>query len=194
MREKLIFATGNPNKIKEAKQILGDYMEVISMKEIGCEEDLPETQNTLEGNALQKAKYLQEHYQVNCFSEDTGLEIKALNNEPGVMTARYAGAERDADANMSLVLRNLDGQKNRKAQFRTVIALILNDKEYLFEGIVEGTIANEKRGSKGFGYDPIFIPKGFDKTFAELDAKQKNKISHRARAIQKFSLFLKRLK
>lgn len=171
--------------------MLDDSFEIISLKSIGCEEDIPETQPTLEGNALQKARYVKETYGADCFSEDTGLEIEALGGEPGVITAHYAGPERDPDANMDLVLQKLGDQDHRRAQFRTVIALILNDEEHLFEGIVTGRIAHEKRGAGGFGYDPIFIPDGYEQTFAELSSEIKNNISHRARATRKLIGFLK---
>jgi len=191
---KLIFATANSNKIKEIAEILGQEsgFEIIPMSEIGVIEDIPETSPTLEGNALQKAKYLHDRYHVDCFSEDTGLEIESLNGEPGVLTARYAGAERNADANMQLVLKKLASKENRKARFRTVIALIINNKEYTFEGIVEGKIGHEKSGDGGFGYDPIFIPDGFNQSFGVLDNSIKNKISHRGRATSKLIDFLKK--
>ncbi|MEM9822327.1 MAG: non-canonical purine NTP diphosphatase [Bacteroidota bacterium] len=189
--DQLIFATGNPNKVREVRELLLGIMEVKSMKEIGCHEDLPETNPTLEANAIQKAQYLVDHYQVNCFSEDTGLEVDALNGEPGVYSARYSGPERDANRNMEMVLEKLGTQSNRGAQFRTVIALLLNGTTHLFEGIVRGRIAHEKVGEKGFGYDPIFIPDGYETTFAEMDSSEKNKISHRARAIEKLIAFLK---
>lgn len=173
--------------------MLDDSFEIVSLKSIGCEEDIPETQPTLEGNALQKARYVKENYGADCFSEDTGLEIEALGGAPGVITARYAGPERDPDANMDLVLQKLQDKTNRKAQFRTVIALIINGEEHLFEGIVTGRIAHEKRGAGGFGYDPIFIPDGYEQTFAELSAEIKNDISHRARATRKLIGFLKEI-
>jgi XTP/dITP diphosphohydrolase len=190
---KIVFATNNPHKIKEISAMLDHSFEIISLKDIGCTEDIPETQPTLEGNALQKARHVKENYGPDCFSEDTGLEIEALGGEPGVITARYAGPERDPDANMDLVLQKLADNTNRKAQFRTVIALILNGEEHLFEGIVTGRIAQEKRGAGGFGYDPIFIPDGYDQTFAELSAEIKNDISHRARATRRLVDFLKEL-
>ncbi len=187
----IVFATNNPHKIKEVNEVLGNAFKIKSLKEIGCNEELPETQPTLEGNALQKARYVLENYGADCFSEDTGLEIEALEGEPGVITARYAGAERDPDANMNLVLQKLAGKDNRKAQFRTVIALLINGEEHLFEGVVKGKIAYEKRGAGGFGYDPIFIPDGYEQTFAELSSAIKNSISHRARATRKLIAFLK---
>lgn len=190
---KIVFATNNPHKVKEINEVLSDAFEIISLQEIGCEEDIPETQPTLKGNALQKARYVKENYGMDCFAEDTGLEIEALNGEPGVVTARYAGLSRDPDANMNLVLNKLHDKENRNAQFRTVIALILNGEEYLFEGIVKGSIALEKRGTGGFGYDPIFIPEGYNETFAELSSEIKNEISHRAKATRQLIVFLKEL-
>lgn len=190
---KLIFATGNPHKIKEVAEMLegNSSFEVISMKDYGINEDIPETSPTIEGNALQKARFLFDKYHLNCFSEDTGLEIESLNGEPGVYSARYAGPERDANANMDLVIKNLHGIKNRNAQFRTVIALIIHGKEYTFEGIVKGEMAEQKTGTGGFGYDPLFVPDGYDRSFGELDASVKNQISHRARALSKLVDFLK---
>ncbi|MEL6924467.1 MAG: non-canonical purine NTP diphosphatase [Bacteroidota bacterium] len=190
LKDQLIFATSNPNKIREANEILGDFMHIVSNKDIGCHEDIPETADTFEGNALQKARYLSDHYKVNCFSEDTGLEITALDGAPGVITARYSGPERDANANMDLVLRQLEGKADRSAQFRTAIALIIDGEENVFEGIVKGRIAFAKSGMGGFGYDPIFIPDGYDQTFAELDKDIKNLISHRARAMDKLRNYL----
>lgn len=190
MKDKLIFATGNPNKVRETGQILKDYMDVISMKDIGATEDIPETMPTLEGCALQKARYLATNYQVNCFSEDTGLEVDALDGAPGVITARYAGLEKDATANMALLLKNLGNNTNRGAQFRTIIALILDGEEHLFEGIVRGRISHQKEGTGGFGYDPVFIPEGHDATFANLPAEVKHGISHRSRALAKLVEFL----
>ena len=186
----IVLATGNPNKVKEIREVLAGQFEIKGLTDIGCTTDLPETSDTLEGNALQKARYVYEHYQLNCFAEDTGLEIEALNGDPGVYTARYAGPERDPNNNMDLVLKNLNGHNNRKARFRTVVALILDGKEYTFEGIVNGSIALQKQGSGGFGYDPIFIPELYDRTFAEIPLTEKNKISHRGRAIRKLINFL----
>lgn len=190
----LIFATGNPNKIKEVAQILSDdtQFDIIPMSEIGVTEDIPETSPTIEGNALQKARYLHERYQVNCFSEDTGLEIESLGGAPGVFSARYAGPAKNADDNMNLVLKNLASKANRKARFKTVIALIINNKEYTFEGIIEGKIDTKKTGDGGFGYDPIFIPEGYNQSFALLDTALKNKISHRGRAMAKLVRFLEK--
>ena len=191
--KKLIFATSNVYKIKEVKALLGDdfEIEIGGLKDIGCEEDIPETQPTIEGNALQKARYVVEHYGVNCFSEDTGLEIESLNMEPGVFSARYAGPKRDSDDNMNLVLEKLKNKTNRNARFKTVIALSIDGKEYTFEGIVNGVIAYEKTGQDGFGYDPIFLPEGRKTSFAEMSSEEKNKISHRGRAVRKLIDWLK---
>lgn len=188
--ETIVFATGNPHKVQEVGAVLKDRYKIKSLKDIGCTVDLPETSPSLEGNALQKARYVYEHFAVNCFSEDTGLEIEALNGEPGVYTARYAGPQRDAEDNMDLVLQKLQHQENRRARFRTVVALIIEGEEFTFEGIVNGWIARAKKGGGGFGYDPIFIPEGHSRTFAELPAEEKNKISHRARAVAKLIDFL----
>jgi len=188
---KLVFATNNINKLKEIKAILGDKIDILSLSDIDCHVDIPETSDTLQGNALLKARYVYTHYRMNCFADDTGLEVKALNGAPGVHTARYANdEEHDSEANMKLLLHNLRYEENRKAQFRTIIALILNGKEYFFEGYVKGNIIREKRGEKGFGYDPVFIPEGYDKTFAELDVNIKNSISHRAKAVEQLCKFL----
>lgn len=190
MKQKLVFATNNQHKLDEVSQILGDKIELLSLKEINCDTDIPETADTLEGNALLKAEYIYKNYGINAFADDTGLEIEALHNEPGIYSARYAGEEKNSQANMLKVLDKLEGISNRKAQFRTAISLILDGKSYLFEGIVKGRIIHEKRGDSGFGYDPIFIPDGYDKTFAELGNDIKNKISHRAMAVNKLSEFL----
>jgi len=186
----IVFATGNQNKVKEVNELLDDGIEIASLKSIGCDEDIPETQPTIEGNALQKARYVVDNYKVDCFAEDTGLEIEALNGEPGVFSARYAGEQRDSEANMALVLEQLKDQTNRKAHFKTVVALSLNGKEYLFEGIAKGEISTKKKGEKGFGYDPIFIPEGYDKSFAQMSSVEKNAISHRGKAINKLKKFL----
>ncbi|MCD8081683.1 MAG: non-canonical purine NTP diphosphatase [Bacteroides sp.] len=191
MKRTLVFATNNLHKLEEVSQILGDQIELLSLKDIGCEEDIPETADTLEGNALQKAHYIHSRYGTDCFADDTGLEIEALNGDPGVYSARYAGEGRDPQDNMNKVLRKLEGKTRRNARFRTVISLILDGKEYLFEGIIQGVITTEKRGETGFGYDPIFLPDGYDQTFAELGNEIKNHISHRALAIQKLCDFLK---
>ncbi len=189
MKPKLIFATGNKNKVREINKILGAFFDVLPMSEIGCTEDIAETADTFEGNALIKVRYLKENYQVDCFGEDTGLEVEALNNAPGVFTARYAGPEKDANANMGKLLTQLGDNPNRAAQFRTVVALIFKEKEYLFEGICKGQIAMEKKGTDGFGYDPVFIPDGYDRSFAEMTLEEKNTISHRGIAIGKLKAF-----
>ncbi len=190
MKEKIVFATGNPNKVKEVNEVLQGKFEIVSLKEIGCTEELPETNPTLEENALQKARYVHDKFGVDCFSEDTGLEVEALNGEPGVYSARYAGPDKKDDANMNLLLKNLEGQSKRKARFRTVIALIKQGEEYLFEGIVNGQIAQTKSGTMGFGYDPLFLPEGYDRSFANMNAREKGAISHRGRAMQKLIAFL----
>ena len=191
MKKKLVVATNNAHKLEEIAAILGDEMELFSLKDINCHADIPETADTLEGNALQKAMYIYENYGKDCFADDTGLEVDALNGAPGVFSARYAGDGHDSEANMQKLLKELEGKENRKAQFRTAICLIMEGKEYLFEGIVKGTIIEEKRGGAGFGYDPIFVPEGYDQTFAELGNDIKNTISHRARAVEKLCKFLK---
>lgn len=188
---KLVFATNNQHKLEEVSAILDNSIELLSLKDINCNTDIPETSDTLEGNALLKAQYIYNNFGINCFADDTGLEVEALNNEPGVYSARYAGENKNPETNMFKVLDNLREKENRKARFRTVIALILNGKEYLFEGIINGKITNSKQGSAGFGYDPIFMPEGYNETFAELGNNIKNKISHRALAINKLSDFLK---
>ena len=194
MKDVLVFATGNPHKVLETRAILEGIMPVISMKDIGATEDIPETAPSLEGCALQKARYLAKNYQVHCFSEDTGLEVEALNGAPGVRTARYAGPDKNPEANIALLLQNLGDKSNRKAQFRTIIALIIDGEEHLFEGIVKGQITFEKTGSGGFGYDPVFQPDGYKDTFAVLPASIKNEISHRSRALQKMVAFLEQRK
>ena len=191
MKKKLVVATNNAHKLEEISAILGDEMELLSLKDIGCEADIPETADTLEGNARQKARYIYENYRMDCFADDTGLEVEALDGAPGVFSARYAGNGHDSEANMQKLLRELEGKQNRKAQFRTAICLIMRSEEYLFEGIVKGEIIEAKRGSAGFGYDPIFVPEGFDKTFAELGNEVKNTVSHRALAVEKLCRFLK---
>ena len=190
MKNKLVFATNNPHKLKEVSDILKEKVDIISLNDIQCHEDIPETADTLEGNALLKAEYIYNNYHLNCFADDTGLEIEALNNEPGVYSARYAGTDKNPEANMMKVLQQLENQSNRKARFRTVIALIMDGKTYLFEGIVNGTITKAKQGNAGFGYDPIFMPEGYEHTFAELGEEIKNNISHRAIAIKKLCDFL----
>ncbi len=193
MKHRIVFATGNAHKIKEIKAILGADYDLVGLEEIGCHEDIPETQPTIQGNALQKARYVIEHYDVqNCFAEDTGFEVAAINNEPGVYSARYAGPDRNADNNIKLVLEKLQNQENRSARFRTVVALILEGKEYTFEGIINGNVKTEKSGTGGFGYDPIFVPEGETRSFAEMSSEEKNKISHRAKAVQQLKAFLEK--
>ena len=188
---KLVFATNNQHKLDEVRQITAPYgIEIVSLADIHCEEEIPETAETLEGNAWQKAHFVRENYGMDCFADDTGLEVEVLDNAPGVYSARYAGLGHDSEANMQKLLGELAGKENRKARFRTVIALTLGGEEHTFEGIVTGQITTEKRGEKGFGYDPIFIPDGYDKTFAELGDETKNQISHRARAVSKLGKFL----
>ena len=188
---KLVFATNNQHKLDEVRQITAPYgIEIVSLADIHCQEEIPETAETLEGNAWQKTHFIQEKYGMNCFADDTGLEVEVLGNAPGVYSARYAGPGHDSEANMEKLLQNLAGEKNRKARFRTVIALTIGGKEYTFEGIVSGKITTEKRGEGGFGYDPIFMPDGYDKTFAELGNDVKNQISHRAQAVGKLGAFL----
>ena len=191
MKRKLVFATNNAHKLEEVAAILGDQVELLSLNDIGCQTDIPETAETLEGNALLKSSYIYKNYHLDCFADDTGLEVEALNGAPGVYSARYAGGEgHDAQANMLKLLHELEGKENRKAQFRTAISLLLVGKEYLFEGVIKGEIIKEKRGDSGFGYDPVFMPEGYDRTFAELGNDIKNQISHRALAVQKLCEFL----
>ena len=192
MKRKLVFATNNAHKLDEIRAILGDEIEIASLADIGCHADIPETADTLEGNALQKARYVYEHYHCDCFAEDTGIEVEDLGGSPGVHTARYAYPDRhDPEANTRKLLDALKEKSSRRAQFRTVIALILNGEEHLFDGRVEGSIAPEKRGTEGFGYDPVFIPEDCGKTFAELGVEAKNRISHRARAVARLCDFLR---
>ena len=190
---KIVFATNNPNKLKEIQALMPSGIEIISLKEIGCTEDIPETGNTLETNAFQKARYLKEKYGYDCFADDTGLEVEALNGAPGVYSARYAGSQRSAEDNMAKILTELNGNKNRKAQFRTAVALILNGEEHLFEGKVEGHISVAKQGEEGFGYDPIFLPENNVRSFAQMTMIEKGAISHRGRAVRKLVAFLKSL-
>lgn len=187
---KLYFATNNIYKLKEVQEVVGDSFQIESMRSLGINEDIPEDQQTLEGNALQKARFLYDRTGESCFADDTGLEVDALNGAPGVYSARYAGDAKNSFDNMALLLKNMSGKQNRKARFRTVIALILDGKEYLFEGVVKGTIAEEPRGTAGFGYDPLFVPDGYSTTFAEMDSEAKNAISHRGRAVEKLAAFL----
>lgn len=191
MISKIVFATNNPNKLFEVQKLLGEDFILLSPAIIGCHEDIPENQPDLEGNALEKARYIFQNYNFNCFADDTGLEIEALEGKPGVLSARYAGPAKDPLKNMTKVLKELQGIHNRNARFRTIIALILEGKEYSFEGIVNGSILESARGDMGFGYDPIFQPAGFNSTFAEMSIEEKNKISHRAMAINKLVNFLK---
>jgi len=195
----LVFATQNKHKIEEINDVLKKYLtqeqtrqwNIIGLAEIGCFEDIPETSDTLEGNALQKAKYVLENYGHNCFADDTGFEIDALGGKPGIYSARYAGPQRNFDDNIHKALEELKEQKNRNACFRTVIALLLDSKQYFFEGVIEGRVIHVKRGVGGFGYDPVFVPDGYDKTFAEMGLDEKNQISHRALAVKKLIDFLK---
>ncbi len=190
---KLVFATNNAHKLDEIRAMLGDKVELLSLTDIGCTADIPETADTLEGNALIKARYVYENYGLDCFADDTGLEVEALGGAPGVHTARYAYPDRhDPEANTRKLLDALKEKNNRRAQFRTAIALIISGEEHVFEGKVEGYIAPEKRGTEGFGYDPVFIPEDTGKTFAELGAEAKNRISHRARAVKQLCDFLLR--
>ncbi|SFZ92082.1 XTP/dITP diphosphohydrolase [Flaviramulus basaltis] len=186
----LVFATNNPNKIKEVQALIPKHIKLLSLKDIGCIEDVPETQNTIEGNAIQKAEYIKTKYGYDCFADDTGLEVDILNGAPGVYSARYAGLQRDAKDNMNKLLKKLNNKTNRKAQFKTVVALHLNNEIKTFTGICEGEITKEKYGEKGFGYDPIFKPKDYNNTFAEMDLKLKNSIGHRGKAISKLISFL----
>ena len=190
MKNKLVFATHNTHKLSEVKDIVSADIDIVCLSDIQCVEDIPETADTLEGNALLKVRYIKEKYGYDCFADDTGLEVDALRGAPGVYSARYAGPAHDSHANIQKLLHQLSGITNRKARFRTVIALIQGDKEYLFEGIVDGHITESPRGTNGFGYDPIFVPEDYEKTFAELGDSIKNTISHRANAVFKLSSFL----
>lgn len=195
MMKRIVFATNNQHKLDEIRQILGNDFHILSLADIGCHEEIPEDHDTLQENALQKAQYIVDHYHVSCFADDTGLEVDALGGEPGVHSARYAeGTDHDSEANMRKLLLKLGNNNNRRARFRTVIALLLEEngkwREEIFDGIVEGHIAREKKGSEGFGYDPIFVPDGYDLSFAELGMDVKNTISHRARAVRKLADFL----
>jgi len=191
---KLVFATNNLHKLKEVQEMLSNAIEVLSLKDIGCFEDIEETESTLEGNAKLKADYITEKYGFDCFADDTGLEVEALDGDPGVYSARYAGEHGNAEKNMEKLLIELQNKSSRKAKFRTIIALNLRNKQYLFEGICEGEILNEKSGVKGFGYDPIFKPKNASCSFAEMNSEEKNIISHRGIAIQKLVNFLSLIK
>jgi len=188
---KLVFATNNKHKLQEVRDIVGDRVEVLSLADIGCYDDIPETADTLQGNALIKARHIYEKYGLDCFADDTGLEVEALGGAPGVYSARYAGEECNSEANMHMLLENLTGISNRNAQFRTVIALIIKGEEMLFNGVVKGTIATEKKGDSGFGYDPIFVPDGHTDSFAQMSSEMKNSMSHRFRATQQLGNYLK---
>lgn len=187
----LVFASNNKNKIKEIQLLLPETIQLLSLEDINCFEDIPETAATIEGNAILKANYVTEKFGYNCFADDTGLEVIALNGEPGVYSARYAGAQKDADDNMEKVLVNLNDKTNRLAQFKTVIALNLNGTQTLFTGIIKGKISKEKIGNNGFGYDPIFVADGYEKTFAQLTIEEKSTISHRGLAVKQLVDFLK---
>lgn len=191
MSKELVFASANENKVKEVEQKMGGIVRLRGLKDIGCTDDIPETGTTLEDNARQKAWYIWDKYRVNCFADDTGLEVFALNNEPGVMSARYAGPQKNPQDNMDKLLKALENETNRTAQFRTVICLIIDGQEKLIEGVVKGTIARERSGLAGFGYDPIFIPEGHQVSFAEMTLEEKNAISHRGRAIKLLVDYLK---
>ncbi|RXM46609.1 non-canonical purine NTP diphosphatase [Flavobacterium sp. YO12] len=191
---KLVFASNNLNKIKEIQSILNGSIQLLSLEDIGCHEEIPETADTIEGNAILKADYVTEKYGYDCFADDTGLEVKALNGEPGVYSARYAGEQKNADDNMNKLLDSLKNEEDRSAQFKTVIALNLNGAQHLFTGLAKGTITLNKTGNHGFGYDPIFQPENYSETFAELSAEVKNKISHRAKATEQLIDFLNRTK
>lgn len=188
MKQKIVFATNNAHKLEEVAAILGESYEVMSLREIGCHDDIPETADTFAGNAIQKARYIKEQYGYDCFADDSGLEVDALGGAPGVFSARYSGG--GSEANMEKLLHNLTEKNERGAQFRTVIALLVGEETHLFEGIVRGTIIHERRGEGGFGYDPIFVPEGYELTFAQLGSEVKNRISHRAKAVEKLAEYL----
>ena len=190
---KIVFATNNAHKLDEVRQVVGEKFDIVSLRECGIVEDIPENEPTLEGNALAKARYIYDRTGFNCFADDTGLEVDALGGEPGVRSARYATDGHDDEANKRLLLERLQGVENRAAQFRTAVALILGGKEYLFEGIVRGEIALEQHGEGGFGYDPLFFPEGSDLTFAQMSSEEKNAISHRGRAVRKLAEFLQQM-
>lgn len=187
---KLVFATHNKHKLEEVKHILSNKLDILSLTDLSCFEDIPENEENLEGNAAYKAQYINEKYQCDCFSDDTGLEVYALNGAPGVYSARYGGEAHNDGLNRAKLLKELKGVEDRSARFRTVIALIWKGKKYLFEGVVEGEIITEERGASGFGYDSLFVPKGYNKTFAQMTEEEKNKISHRGRAVEKLSQFI----
>lgn len=190
MQREILFATNNAHKLEEVKAILGDGYKLVTLRERGITEEIPEEQPTIEGNALQKVRYVHARSGADCFADDTGLEVDALGGAPGVRSARYAGEGRNSSDNVALLLENLSGQADRKARFRTVIALIFGGKEYQFDGVVDGTITDTPHGGGGFGYDPVFVPDGYDVTFAEMDSEAKNAISHRGRAVEKLAAFL----
>ena len=189
---KLVFASNNKNKIQEIQVLVPKNIQIVSLEDIGCTEDIPETADTIEGNAILKANYVTEKYGYNCFADDTGLEVESLNGAPGVYSARYAGEQKDANDNMDKLLSELEDKSNRKANFKTVIALNLNGKQNLFTGIINGKIIEEKIGTNGFGYDPIFVADGYEKTFAELTMEEKSTISHRGIAVKELILFLQK--
>ena len=182
---KLVFATHNLNKFKEVQSLLPDTIELVSLTDIGCHNDIPETAATIEGNALLKVKYVKDNYGLNCFADDTGLEVKALKNAPGVYSARYAGPDASAENNINMLLENMTGIQDRSARFKTIIALSFKGEDFLFEGICQGAIISQKKGGKGFGYDPIFLPDGKNQTFAEMSLQEKSIIGHRGKAMQK---------
>lgn len=190
----LVFASHNQHKTEEVKEMASSLIHIRNLREIGCFDEIPETADTLEGNASQKARYVQEHFHVNCFADDTGLEVEALDGRPGVYSARYAGEHCTYQDNVDKLLLEMKGKTNRKACFKTVVALVLDGKEYFFEGRVDGKIIENQKGTSGFGYDPIFMPDGFDRTFAEMSDEEKNSISHRGRAMQEMMSFLKKIK
>jgi XTP/dITP diphosphohydrolase len=188
---KLCFATNNLHKLEEVKHAVGNRLEIVSLQQINCNEELPETRDTLEGNSLQKAEYVYQHFNVPCFADDTGLEVESLHGAPGVYSARYAGDHKNNEDNINLLLHNLNNKDNRKARFRTIVTLIGLGQVQIFEGIINGKIISERKGNKGFGYDPVFVPEGYTQTLAEMSLEEKNKISHRAIAVQKLIAFLK---
>lgn len=190
MRQELVFATNNKHKTEEVGKLLLNEYKVLNLSDIGCTVDIPETGGTFEENAFLKSSYVVENYQLDCFADDSGLEIEALNNEPGVYSARYSG-QKDDQVNMKLVLQKMEGLSNRKARFKTVISLIQGQKNYLFEGVINGYILENPIGDQGFGYDPIFVPEGYEQSFAQMNMEQKNQISHRAIAMRKLIAFLK---
>ena len=190
----LVFATNNPNKLKEVQSLISKHITLLSLRDIGCFEDIPETQDTIKGNAIQKANYVKNHYGYDCFADDTGLEVNALNGDPGVYSARYAGSQRDANDNMNKLLDELANKDNRAAQFKTVIALNINDELLTFTGVCKGAITKEKHGDKGFGYDPIFKANGFEQTFAEISLEEKNRVGHRGIAVKYLVEFLYKFK